>query len=77
MKKILFACLLGLLTFTTAFVVYENVAPTSSEVCEDQYGGPIRRMFQHHRQRRQMRHQRDNKVEMFTNADGQQYVIEE
>lgn len=75
--KIFVACLLGLLTFTTAFVVYESVAPTTNEVSvDDQYGGPFRHMHQRHKQKRQLRRQRHHKKVDVITVDGQQYVVE-
>lgn len=54
MKKMILTLLLGISVFTTAFVVYDQVATTSEEtaISEGEYGGPFRRFFQKFRRQR-------------------------
>ncbi len=71
MKKALLGCLLGVLMFTTVFVVYDSIVPTNEDnevSVSDDHGGPFRRFIQRRKQQRDMRRQRQHK-DVYT--DGQ------
>lgn len=56
MKNAILAGLLGVLMFTTVFVVYDCITPPASAeevmVEGEEYGGPFRKFFQKRKQQR-------------------------